>query len=73
MRLSLAPCTERGDRGDKDFALYGEKLVPTVVGGFKTTLELEEPSGRRTGRVTEGIGAWLIIGLGFSNMSSWKI
>lgn len=29
--------------------------------------------GRREGLVTEGMGAWLVMGATFSNMSSWNM
>lgn len=36
-------------------------------------LAFELVRGRRLGFETEGMGAWLVIGAEFSNMSSWKM
>ena len=76
--LSLLPCAKdfRGDRGDEDVAdvaLCGEKLAFGAVGGLNMRLQLELLKGRRTGLETEGMGAWLVMGILRSNTSSWKI
>lgn len=69
------PCDEafKGDRGDDDLGLCGDMLMLDAVGGLKMTLEFELLKGRRAGFVTEGIGAWLVMGTPRSNMSSWNI
>lgn len=54
----LWPCEDlRGDRGEDDRALCGEKLVFDAVGGLKMTLEFELLKGRRAGFVMDGMGA----------------
>lgn len=69
---SLLPCDEafNGDRGDEDLILCGDRLIPLVVGGLRTMLEFELLKGRRAGLVTEGMGAWLVMGALRSNTSS---
>jgi hypothetical protein len=56
---SLLPCEDafKGERGDDDLALCGDRLMPLAIGGLRITLELELLKGRRAGFVTEGMGA----------------
>ena len=48
-------------------------LMFDAVGGLKMTLEFELLKGRRAGFVTEGMGAWLVMGTLRSNTSSWNM